>query len=474
MEPMDTGADTGMVADWETLRSLVGLTGQPTIAPVAVSADVVSMWCVAMGVTDPAYVDGAAAPPAMLDVWSMVGLDAGIGATATTDDPHHRAYGMLSEAGFTGVVATNSDQSYDRLLQPGDQLTRHTTLASVSDRKRTALGEGHFVTTESEFRDHAGDRVGTLRFTVFKFRPVSGGPGGGDSGAPSPERPRPRWNADQAWHWEGLRDRELRIQRFPSGRLVHPPQVTDPATGEPAGGPETAGHHDWVVASGDATLHSWTVTRHPPHPAFPQPNVVGLVELAEGVRLVTNVVGVPPERLAVGMPLVLDFHETHEDVTLHRFRPVVPPRHDRRRPADEVAVGDRLPLTPIDVTVDQVTGGAVATRDPQDVHHDPAAARDKGLPDVFMNILTSTGLVTRWIGDWAGPGAVLDSVRIGLGSPTHPGDLLTLDGSVTSVADGSTIEVAFTGRTERGTHVHGTATVVLPDSGPTSASGSGG
>ena len=91
-----------------------------------------------------------------------------------------------------------------------------------------------------------------------------------------------------------------------------------------------------------------------------------------------------------------------------------------------------------------------------------------------MNILTSTGLVTRWIGDWAGPGAVLDSVRIGLGSPTHPGDLLTLDGSVTSIADGSTIEVAFTGRTERGTHVHGTATVVLPDSGPTSASGSGG
>jgi len=463
--------------DEPTLKALVGGVGAATRAPVAVDVEAVRTWCTAMGATDPAFTGGEVAPPAMLDVWSMVGMDRGIGATATTDDPHHRAYGMLSDAGFTGVVATNSDHAYDRALVPGDHLTRTTTLAAISDRKETALGEGHFVTTESAFVDDAGAPVGTVRFTVFKFRPGTGRVAGatpvGATPAEPPERPRPRYNADQAWHWEGMRDRELRIQRFPSGRLVHPPRVADPETGEPVPMGDQGPEYDWVVASGAASLHSWTVTRHPPHPAFPDPNVVGLVDLAEGVRLVSNVVGVPPERLRVGMPLRLDWHDAHDDVTLHRFRPAAPARRTEARSVDEVAVGDPLPIEPVDVTVDLVTGGAVATRDPQDVHHDPEAARARGLPDVFMNILTTTGLVTRWIGDWAGPGAVLDSVRIGLGVPTHSGDVLFLDGRVldgaVGEADATTgrLDLAFTATVLRGdrtvgSHARGTATVCLP------------
>ncbi len=469
---MGTVGDEG-VLDEAGLMALVGGVGAATRAPVPVDAEAIRLWCAAMGATDPAVLDGAVAPPAMLDVWSMVGMERGVGATATTDDPHHRAYGLLSDAGFSGVVATNSDHAYGRLLRPGDHLTRTTTLAAISERKTTALGEGHFVTTESDFVDEAGASVGTMRFTVFKFRPGTGRTAEPDGAAERPERPRPRCNADQAWHWEGMRHHELRIQRFPSGRLVHPPRLADPDTGEPAPmGPDGV-EYDWVVASGDATLHSWTVTRHPPHPAFPDPNVVGLVDLAEGVRLISNVVGVAPERLEVGMPLRLDWHDTHEDVTLHRFRPAVTPRRDQPRPADTVVAGDRLPVEPVDVTVELVTGGAVATRDPQDVHHDPEAARARGLPDVFMNILTTTGLVTRWIGDWAGPGAVLDSVRVGLGVPTHPGDVLVLDGSVlegtADEVDAATgrLELAFTAAVLRGdrtigSHARGTATVVLP------------
>ncbi len=68
--------------------------------------------------------------------------------------------------------------------------------------------------------------------------------------------------------------------------------------------------------------------------------------------------------------------------------------------------GERLPPLEIPVTRTLIVAGAIASRDYQDVHHDPELARQKGAPDVFMNILTTNGLVGRYVTDHFGPTAV--------------------------------------------------------------------
>ncbi|MFE1770013.1 MaoC family dehydratase [Streptomyces sp. NPDC059008] len=123
--------------------------------------------------------------------------------------------------------------------------------------------------------------------------------------------------------------------------------------------------------------------------------------------------------------------------------------------------GDELPPLEIPLTRTLIVAGALASRDYQDVHHDTEAAKDKGSPDIFMNILTTNGLVGRYITDHFGPTAVLRAVAIRLGAPNYPGDTMTLTGTVTDV-DGDTARVRITGANALGHHVTGTVTVSLP------------
>ena len=109
-----------------------------------------------------------------------------------------------------------------------------------------------------------------------------------------------------------------------------------------------------------------------------------------------------------------------------------------------------LPLTPT-----TIVSTAIATRDWQDVHHDRDVAQAAGSKDIFMNILTTNGLVERYVVDWAGHDAELKGIAIRLGAPAHPYDTLTFSGTVTSVEDGiATIDVV--GRVSLGDHVTGT------------------
>ncbi|MFJ6778423.1 MaoC family dehydratase [Streptomyces yangpuensis] len=118
-------------------------------------------------------------------------------------------------------------------------------------------------------------------------------------------------------------------------------------------------------------------------------------------------------------------------------------------------VGDTLPPLEIAVTRTLIVAGAIASRDYQDVHHDAELAREKGSPDIFMNILTTNGLVGRYITDHLGPRAVLRKVAIRLGAPNHPGDTMTLTGTVTAVV-GNTVEIRVVGANGIGHHVSGT------------------
>jgi acyl dehydratase len=124
------------------------------------------------------------------------------------------------------------------------------------------------------------------------------------------------------------------------------------------------------------------------------------------------------------------------------------------------AVGEQLPELRIPITRTLIVATAIAGRDYQDVHHDPELARERGSKDVFMNILTSNGLVGRYVTDWAGPAARLRKVAIRLGAPNYPGDVMTMTGEVTEV-DGELVTVAVRGANSLGAHVTGTVTLTV-------------
>src|SRR6516162_10733483 len=225
---------------------LIAAAGQspPRSAPDPVNLPMIRHWTQAMGDSNPVYTDAAAAaasvhgglvaPPAMVQVWTMRGLhpapDAGDGA-----DPLGLMTAVLDDAGFTSVVATNSEQEYYRYLRPGEQLTVRSSLEGVTGPKQTALGEGWFVTTRSTW--YAGDEaVAAMRFRVLKFRPAAPK---GTTG----EVLRPVVTADTAFFWEGTARGELRIQRCRGcGTLRHPPGPMCPACG--------AGKPEYLLAAG--------------------------------------------------------------------------------------------------------------------------------------------------------------------------------------------------------------------------------
>jgi hypothetical protein len=131
-----------------------------------------------------------------------------------------------------------------------------------------------------------------------------------------------------------------------------------------------------------------------------------------------------------------------------------------RRFAD-VHPGDELPELAIPITATLIVAGAIASRDYQDVHHDEAMARHRGAPGIFMNILTTNGLVGRFVTDWAGPDATVKRIAIRLGVPNYAGDTMRLTGRVASAEHG-VVEVEVVGRNGLGDHVTGTVRVALP------------
>lgn len=121
--------------------------------------------------------------------------------------------------------------------------------------------------------------------------------------------------------------------------------------------------------------------------------------------------------------------------------------------------GERLPEWSLPLTPTVIVSTALATRDFQDVHHDRDRAQAAGSKDIFMNILTTTGLCERYVTEWAGPEVEIRGIAIRLGAPAYPYDTLTFTGEVEAVQDGIAT-VALTGTVSLGSHVTGTVRVV--------------
>ena len=136
-----------------------------------------------------------------------------------------------------------------------------------------------------------------------------------------------------------------------------------------------------------------------------------------------------------------------------------------------VAVGDTLPTLVVEGTPTFVVSTALATRDFQDVHHDRDLAQQRGSKDIFVNILTDTGLVQRYVTDWAGQKAVVKSIALRLGVPWYAYDTLTLTGTVTSIEDGL-VTLAVVGSDSLGKHITSTVRLVMDGTVSSSAVGS--
>ncbi|WP_106399690.1 hotdog family protein [Actinocorallia populi] len=277
-----------------TAERLAALGEQPAPEPPdAVNAAMIRNWTQALGDTRDW---GDEAPPAMAQVWSMQGL-----SDAAKDSPAAEVLRLLDAGGYTGVLGTNCEHAYDRPARLGERLRATMRLGDVVGPKRTAMGEGYFVTWYESW--YAGDeRVAEMLFRILKFRPAASPPS--------------------------------------------PPAKTPAAAPVPAS--------DWP-------------------------------------------------------PLT-------------------------------------IPLTPT-----FVISTAIATRDFTPVHHDVALARAQGSQDIFLNILTTMGLIQRYALE-ARPDAVLAGIKIRLGVPAYAGDALTL----TATRDGDALEVL--GTVSLGTHVKAAVT----------------
>ena len=313
---------TETAAFLEELRVYEGRQiGPPLLGADPVNQPMIRHWVEAIGDENPVYTDPdvaarsahgqVIAPPVMLQAWVMRGVKGRPAAGGNVQDELMR---LLESRGFTSVVATNSEQEYHRSLHLGDHLSATTTIESVSDEKTTALGTGHFVTTRVEYRDQHGEPVATMRFRILKFRPADRPPAAAEL---RPKRPRPAITHDNAFWFEGTKAGKLLIQRCAScGRLRHPPRPMCRAC--------QSLEWDSVEASGRGTVHSFVVVHHPQVPAFDYPLVVALIDLEEGTRLVSNVVGVEPADVRVGMAVRAELVPVDDELTLPQFSALPP------------------------------------------------------------------------------------------------------------------------------------------------------
>jgi hypothetical protein len=130
--------------------------------------------------------------------------------------------------------------------------------------------------------------------------------------------------------------------------------------------------------------------------------------------------------------------------------------------APAVAVGATLPELKLYGDPTFIISTAIATRDYQDVHHDRDKAQAKGSKDIFVNILTDTGLVQRYVTEWAGSSARIKSISLRLGVPWYAYDTVTFTGEVTAV-DAGLVTVKVLGSNSLGHHVIATVTLTMGD-----------
>jgi uncharacterized OB-fold protein len=304
------------------IQEYVGrLEGPPYTCPDTVNEPMIRHWCEVMGDESPVYTDpvlaqnsahrGIVAPPTMLQTWDMRGYP--MHEPSQIKNTQRELHRIFDEAGYTGVVATDTEQEFLRYLKPGDSVTSETRIESISDQKATALGLGYFIVTRTHFTDQNAEPVGWLSFRVLKFKPAQQADTAAATDSPAqpgkPQRIRSPEGHDNGWWWEGFRNHKILIQKCSDcGELRHPCR--------PMCGACQSMQWESIEASGKGTIHSFTVIHYPPVPGYDYPLPVGLIDLEEGTRIVANIKGCEPGEIQIGMKVEGIVERVSEDDSL--------------------------------------------------------------------------------------------------------------------------------------------------------------
>jgi acyl dehydratase len=339
--------DLNMVIETENSEflELVGHRLGPYLSFNPVSATQIWQWCSAMGDHNPDYLPGLdqVAPPAMMQMWTMRDINDNYAPGSTTVVPY-QVFDDMAKMGYPANVAVSYDITFLRYLCAGEHAQHYTTIVNISEKKKTALGIGYFVTEQVEYLTQDEQFFARALITYFQYcaKPIA------DRSASTPEQKSPNTEIDQK------------------------------------------------VA--DQSLRGW------------QSDFV--------------------------------------DIDINT-----------------IEKGDMLPELTIPITHKLIVGGAIACQDFIPVHHNVPAAKAAGMADVFMNILTTSGLSARYLSDWAGQGSRLRKIKFNLLAPNFPGDTMTMQGeveAVTATASGAEVAVKFIGKNGMGHHIEGSATLALP------------
>ena len=310
------------------LREYVGKEiGPPDEALDAVNEAMIRHWCDALDDRNPGYSHaeaagrsvhgGIVAPPSMLQAWMLPGVEMARPVPARPN-LQTELHALLSENGYSGVVATNCEQSYARYLSPGDRVSSTTVIETISEEKATALGIGYFINTRETFRDADGEEVGWQTFRVLKYKPHEQPKPVSDSaaaeGSAVQTRLQPPLGFDNQWWWEAVADDRLVIQKCSDcGELRHPTR--------PMCGNCRSVKWESIEASGRGTVYSFTILHYPKFPGYEFPLACVLVELEEGVRMCSNILGCDPSEVKIGMKVQAHIEQLDAATKLPVFRP---------------------------------------------------------------------------------------------------------------------------------------------------------
>ena len=300
--------------------------GPPKKGNDDVNLAMIRQWAEIMADELPVYTDpefaattskgGIIAPPSMLQAWSMEGYPMAGNPPA---DEQRDLHAVFDAHGFTGVLGTNTTTEMYRDLRPGDSVTAHTVIDTISEQKATARGIGYFIETLTHFTDQNGEEVGKQVFRVLKFIPndSNSADASADTQDDTPAVPTriasPRGH-DNGWWWEAADQGKMLIQRCKNCQtLRHPPR--------PMCGECQSVEWDSIESTLEGEVYSFTTLHYPKVPGYDYPLCCAVIQLSEGTRVVSNIVGINHEQVSIGMKVKGKVEQVDEKTMLPQFYP---------------------------------------------------------------------------------------------------------------------------------------------------------
>ena len=311
----------------EKIYAYVGReNGPPKKGYDDVNTAMIRQWAEIMGEESPIYTDpeaaaktskgGIIAPPSMLQAWSMEGYAM---AGNPAKDEQRGLHDVFDAHGFTGVLGTNTSTEMYRDLRPGDSVTAHTVIDSISEQKSTARGIGYFIETLTNFTDQNGEEIGRQVFRVLKFIPSDANSAASDSAEQDdipavPTRIASPRGQDNGWWWDAVDEGKMLIQRCKNCQtLRHPPR--------PMCGECQSVEWDSIESTMEGEVYSFTTLHYPKIPGYDYPLCCAVIQLAEGTRIVSNIVGIDHEEVKIGLKVTGKIEQVDEKTMLPQFYP---------------------------------------------------------------------------------------------------------------------------------------------------------